>query len=89
MARSGPATAILLVLIWVCLPVTAQRTPRPAIDPAKVIDLTYSFDEHTVYWPTAQPFHWQKETWGATPAGWYAAARYSASEHGGGRVDRR
>ena len=53
-----------------------------------MLDLTYSFDETTIYWPTAQPFHWEKESWGMTPGGWwYTAARYSASEHGGTHVD--
>jgi kynurenine formamidase len=50
--------------------------------------LTYSFDENTVYWPTAQPFHFEKEKWGISPAGyWYSAGRYSASEHGGTHLD--
>lgn len=85
MARLRLGVAILLAMVSVTA--AAQRAAAPAIDPAKVIDLTYSFDEHTVYWPTAQPFHWEKEKWGATPAGWYAAARYSASEHGGTHLD--
>lgn len=59
-----------------------------AINTAKVVDLTYNFDEQTVYWPTAQPFKWEKESWGKAAGGWwYTAARYSASEHGGTHVD--
>src|SRR5262245_56893685 len=55
---------------------------------ARVIDLTYPFDEQTVYWPNAQPFRWTKESWGIGPNGlWYAAARYAASEHGGTHLD--
>lgn len=58
------------------------------IDPAKVVDLTYRFDETTIYWPTAKPFEWQKESWGMSAGGyWYAAARYAASEHGGTHLD--
>jgi kynurenine formamidase len=58
------------------------------INLAKTVDLTYPFDEHAIYWPTAKPFEWQKESWGVTPAGyWYTAARYAASEHGGTHVD--
>ena len=64
------------------------QTPRPAIDPAKVIDLTYAYDDHTIYWPTAQPFHFEHEAWGISKGGyWYAAGRYSASEHGGTHLD--
>src|SRR5437879_8745274 len=59
-------------------------TNRPTIDRSKVIDLTYSFDESTIYWPTAKSFDWQKESWETSPGGyWYASARYAASEHGG------
>ena len=61
---------------------------QPAIDVSKLVDLTYSYDEKTIYWPTAKPFTWEKEAWGVSPGGyWYTAARYSASEHGGTHVD--
>jgi len=60
----------------------------PRIDTAKAVDLTWDFDETTVNWPTAQPFHYEKEAWGRTAGGyWYAAGRYSASEHLGTHVD--
>jgi len=59
-----------------------------AIDPAKLVDLTYAFDDTTIYWPTAKPFEWQKESWGISAGGyWYSAARYAASEHGGTHID--
>jgi kynurenine formamidase len=76
-----------------------NETPnRSAIEPAKVepsridesklVDLTYAFDEKTIYWPTAKPFEWQKESWGKSAGGyWYTAARYAASEHGGTHLD--
>ncbi len=58
------------------------------IDVSKLIDLTYAFDEQTIYWPTAQPFHFEHEHWGVTSAGyWYAAGRFQASEHGGTHLD--
>jgi kynurenine formamidase len=58
------------------------------IDVSKMVDLTYAFDESTIYWPTAKPFQWEKESWGMSPGGyWYTAGRYSASEHGGTHVD--
>jgi len=53
-----------------------------------MVDLTYAFDERTVYWPTAQAFRWEKESWGVAAGGyWYTAARYAASEHGGTHLD--
>ena len=67
----------------------AQTNTQPStINEAKAIDLTYSFDENTIYWPTAQPFKWEKESWGKSAGGyWYTAARYAASEHGGTHLD--
>lgn len=67
------------------LPTTMQPS---TINEAKVVDLTYSFDENTIYWPTAQAFKWEKESWGQAAGGyWYTAARYAASEHGGTHLD--
>jgi kynurenine formamidase len=89
---------VLAALITVAAGVSGLANTEPsrtnslfsgaAIDPAKVQDLTYPFDNTTIYWPTAKPFDWQKESWGISPGGyWYAAARYSASEHGGTHLD--
>ncbi len=65
-----------------------QIIPPPALDEARVIDLTYSFDDKTIYWPTAKPFTWEKEAWGVSTGGyWYTAARFAASEHGGTHLD--
>ena len=55
---------------------------------ARAVDLTYDFDERTIYWPTDAPFRWRKTKWGPAPDGsWYASATYSASEHGGTHLD--
>lgn len=77
-------TLFLLGLIGMLLVACSSR----AIDESKVIDLTHTFDDQTIYWPNAQPFHWEKESWGKSAGGyWYSAARYSASEHGGTHLD--
>jgi kynurenine formamidase len=59
-----------------------------AIDETKLIDLTHTFDEKTVYWPTAKPFVWHKDAWGPSPGGyWYASGSFEASEHLGTHID--
>lgn len=78
-------------------PGTNETPAQPAVEPAthplhlddaKLLDLTYAFDDKTVYWPTAKAFEWQKESWGKSAGGyWYTAARYAASEHGGTHLD--
>src|SRR5436309_12197569 len=53
-----------------------------------VVDLSYSFDSETVYWPTAETFHLEKDFEGVTEKGYYYSAyRYSAAEHGGTHID--
>jgi kynurenine formamidase len=72
--------------------VSCRTVPTAAavagIDPSKLIDLTYTFDEKTVYWPNAQGFRHRKDMWAVSPNGyWYAAGGYAGDEHGGTHVD--
>lgn len=55
---------------------------------ARAIDLTHTFDENTIYWPTDEHFHWKESRWGRQENGaWYASATYGGSEHGGTHLD--
>ena len=70
------------------LALLAAAAAMPAIDETKLVDLTHAFDDRAIYWPTAKPFTWEKESWGRNAQGeWYTAGRYSASEHGGTHLD--
>jgi len=52
------------------------------------IDLTYAFDEQTVYWPTATGFRLDTVFMGETDKGYfYSAFQYCAAEHGGTHLD--
>ncbi len=76
--------------------------PEPVVetDPAAVlagvfdgsggewIDLTHSFSEETIYWPTAAPFSLDTVAFGMTEAGFfYAAFDFASAEHGGTHLD--
>jgi len=53
-----------------------------------IVDLSYAFDSATVYWPTAETFHLEKDFEGTTEQDYYYSAyRYSAAEHGGTHID--
>src|SRR5882762_11455137 len=53
-----------------------------------IVDLSYPFDSSTVYWPTAESFHLEKDFEGITDKGYYYSAyKYSAAEHGGTHID--
>jgi kynurenine formamidase len=53
-----------------------------------LLDMTYPFNENSIYWPNANPFKLKKGNWGITDAGyWYASNEFSAAEHGGTHAD--
>ena len=77
----------LLITILFCfftLPALQQRQ----ISAKRIVDLSYSFDTDTVYWPTAEPFKLETDFDGITDKGYfYSAYRFSAAEHGGTHLD--
>lgn len=59
-----------------------------AMDTAKIVDLTYTFDTSTVYWPTEKPFRHAFEKFGKTEKGYfYSSGEFAAPEHGGTHMD--
>src|SRR5437870_13514040 len=69
----------------------ASTAPPAAIDLAHgdVVDLTYAFDEHTLYWPNSPSgFELKRLSYGPTPGGYfYSSNAFSAPEHGGTHLD--
>ena len=56
--------------------------------PLKLVDLTHSFDQTTIYWPTNKSFEMKIIHRGKTEAGyWYEANNISTAEHGGTHMD--
>jgi kynurenine formamidase len=77
--------ALVVVLILV-VPVMAQKSG--AFPSGRIVDLTYAFDNNSVYWPTAEQFKLETDFEGMTDKGYfYSAYRYSAAEHGGTHLD--
>jgi kynurenine formamidase len=79
---------ILAVLLAACARAPAAAGPRfPA--GGRLIDLTHSFDETTLYWPTSPSGFVLKSLFhGRTPGGFfYAANELAAPEHGGTHLD--
>ncbi len=80
--RSLLAKSFLTIWAYSC---ATQHAPFP---PGRLVDLTYTFSEETIYWPTANTFTLEKVAEGVTPAGFfYAANNFSAAEHGGTHLD--
>jgi len=77
---------VLLLSVCVFFKGPVHALDLPATD--KLLDMTYPFDEKTIYWPTAEPFKLEKLNWGISAGGWwYASNNYGASEHGGTHAD--
>jgi kynurenine formamidase len=82
LTRSAWIVLALLLLGEAALP----AGPAPA--PGKLLEMSYPFDEQTIYWPTAEGFHRTPVAWSVNDRGWwYASNDYGASEHGGTHVD--
>ncbi|MCP4727880.1 MAG: cyclase family protein [bacterium] len=74
-----------LVLLSLLLAVFCGRQPDIR---SKILDMTYVYDDATIYWPNANPFVLSKGFWGINDKGyWYASNEYSAAEHGGTHAD--
>ena len=71
--------AFLIFLLWGC----TQPVDQPALE-TKWIDLTYTFDATTLYWPTSQSFQLDTVFEGVTDGGfYYSAYKFCGAEHGG------
>jgi len=58
------------------------------LDPAKVVDLSYSFGPDTIYWPTGESFELKRTAFGRTADGyWYSSNNICMAEHGGTHMD--
>lgn len=86
---------ILISLLVVSFFVSCSRDKTQGIgDVAKLlqqsewIDLTYSFDENSVYWPTNISYTHDTVSYGINANGYfYSSFKFSAEEHGGTHFD--
>jgi len=81
--------------VGLCFAVSCGAPPPPPQEPAaldisdyRLIDLSHTFDENTLYWPTDEHFKHNQVRWGRTEGGWwYSSFTYGGSEHGGTHLD--
>ena len=76
------------VLGLLVLFVSCQAPRQNSFRDYRIIDLSYTFDEDTLYWPTEGRFDHEQTAWGITAGGyWYSSFRFAGSEHGGTHLD--
>ena len=81
------APIITLSVIFSFL-IASCNTAAPRFPAGTIVDLSHSYDEETVFWPTAEGFRLEKDFAGVTEKGYYYAAnRFSTAEHGGTHID--
>ncbi len=81
MLKNSIRNCILYFISWVL-------ASAADCQPTKIVDLTYPFDNQTIYWPTEKGFKLHKVSYGETAKGYfYAAYKFCAPEHGGTHVD--
>lgn len=80
--------AVASLALLTSLPLRAAPN-TPDLATAKVIDLSYPFDEKTIYWPTApSAFELKRLSYGDTPGGYfYSSYSLCTPEHGGTHLD--
>lgn len=82
----------LLLIVSLAGACAAPEAPRPdlaaVLADSSLVDLTHTFDEGTLVWPTSSPFQLEKIADGVTPGGYYYAANnVHTAEHGGTHLD--
>ncbi len=83
---------IAIIILASCTQENIESNKSPdfleMLNKAQWIDLSYSFDENSVYWPTNVHFTHDTVFYGNTAGGYfYSSFKYSAEEHGGTHFD--
>ncbi len=88
---SAISAALIAIVVGCQMP---QRDPNEDIaaifsgNGAEWIDMSYAYDETTLFWPTAQPYELEVVAAGMTEAGYYYGANnFCTAEHGGTHLD--
>ncbi len=81
-------STMLLMAAGLLLGCARQQDPLAVLRQGKWVDLTWSFDENSVYWPTNIPFTHDTVFAGINDKGWYYSSFvFRAEEHGGTHFD--
>ena len=87
--KKAPRVPVVLAALALPLAALAADPKAPDLATAKIVDLTYPFDEKTIYWPTSpSAFELKKLAWGETEGGYfYSSFAFCTPEHGGTHLD--
>jgi kynurenine formamidase len=77
------------IALLIALTAPAMALARmPGINTAKILDLTHTLDQTTIFWPTESGFKFHYEHYGMTPGRYfYSSGYFDSPEHGGTHMD--
>lgn len=88
MSTSSIRTASLVIICSIMLFNCQSTIQEKPFENGGWIDLSYAFDENTIYWPTADGFELDTAFEGETEGGYYYSAfNVKTAEHGGTHLD--
>lgn len=77
----------VFVLMFFCV-ASITQAQHDNLTNKKIVDLTYSFDSLTIFWPTEEGFQLEAEFKGMTEKSYfYSANKFCTAEHGGTHID--
>ena len=88
-AKSATIAIALLTLAVASAVFAADANTPVKIDTAKIVDLTYTFDASTIYWPDEKGFVHRLEKNGDTPEHYFYAAAITRRPSMAGRIPTR
>lgn len=82
-------TSVFFIFGYVLAGCTSVETEAPfALPSGTLVDMSYAYNDSTIYWPTAPGFVKTTDFEGTTEAGfYYTAYSISTAEHGGTHLD--
>ncbi len=87
--KSRPSAVLLFSLGCAVVGCNQGATEAPFAFPSgTLVDMSYAYNENTIYWPTAPGFVKSTDFEGVTEGGYYYSAySFSTAEHGGTHLD--
>jgi kynurenine formamidase len=87
-SRLWAVIVVAPVLAAACSSPPSRDSVSASFPSGQIIDLSHSYDEKTIFWPTSERFRLEKTADGVTPQGYYYASNnFFSAEHGGTHLD--
>lgn len=81
-------TTLRLVVAGACVCAAAAHAAAAALPKGTIVDLSYAYDDATIFWPTEDGFRLEREHAEVTEKGYYYASnKLCTPEHGGTHID--